>query len=493
VIAGSGKTINLPLRSRREFIERAGAAAMGLAAGKGCLAGALSAGSAERFTGGIAARNDPNYELWRKSMIWQRRKSSRYPDVILQADSTVDVVAAVSYARQRKLRIATRCGGHSMSACFLRDGGVLLDVSRLSWVQVDKERRRASVGPGVIGQGFNERLGREGLAFPTAGCGLVPLGGFLLGGGIGLNANSWGGMSTFNIEAAEVVTADGSVIQVSAKSQPDLFWALRGGGPGLFFVVTKLHLRVYDLPKSIVTCSWTFPFDALQEVVDALSQVGPELPQGVDLQAGVSSAARRNSVSGATDLVVTLGATVYSESIARAKRAVGPLLSHPILRASTGSDGFNETSLSELYFQGELSFSQRRFVADNIYTDRPRDVTRVIIDLLPGPHAERAHILFQYIGNAMLPDAACSATGRLYVAYYQIYDDPAVDTITEDFHTAIFERLVPLGTGSYINEMNQEARPWDVSRCYSAAAWDRMKILRKAWDPDSAFQGFFGS
>jgi FAD/FMN-containing dehydrogenase len=379
-----------------------------------------------------------------------------------------------------------------MSACFLRDGGVLLDVSRLLSVQVDRKRRRASVGPGVIGQGFNDRLGREGLAFPTAGCGLVPLGGFLLGGGIGLNGNSWGGMSTFNIEAAEVVTADGSVRHVSAESHPDLFWAIRGGGPGLFFVVTKLHLRVYDLPKSIVSSSWTFPFDALPDVVDALVQLGPEMLPGVDLEAGANSAAGGNSVTGAADLVATLGATVYSDSVALARRAIGPLLSHPVLRASISNSRFNSMSLGELYFQGELAFSQRRFVADNIYTNRAREVACAFRDLLPGPQAEQAHVLFLYKGKAELPEAACSTSGQVYVANYQIYDDPALDNAAQDFQKSVFRQLVPLGTGSYINEMNQEGRPEDVSRCYSTGAWDRMKTLRAVWDPDAIFQGFFG-
>ena len=481
------------MRTRREFIQSVGTAAVGLAAVKGNVADALGAQSSEKLAGKVVDRSDSNYELWRKSMIWQRRKSRRYPEVIVQADSTEDVVEAVNYARQRKLRIATRCGGHNMSACYLRDGGMLLDVSRLASVQVDKKRRRASVGPGVISQGFNERLGHEGLAFPTAGCGLVPLGGFLLGGGIGLNVNCWGGMSTFNIEAAEVVTADGSAKYVSAESHPDLFWALRGGGPGLFFVVTKLHLRVYDLPKSIVSSSWTFPFDALPEVADAIMQLGPEMLPGVDLVAGASSAAHSNTITGATKLVATLGATAYSDSVTLARRAVSPLMSHPILRAAISSNPFNSMSLSEMYFQGELAFSQRRFVADNIYTDRAREVATLFRDLLPGPHAEQAHALFVYKGNAKWPESACSMTGQSYVAYYQIYDDPALDNTTEEFHMSVFKQLVPLGTGSYINEMNQEGRPGDVSRCYSAAAWDRMKTLRATWDPGSVFQGFFGS
>ena len=88
--------------------------------------------------------------------------------------------------------MTTRCGGHSASASFLRDGGMLIDVSRLNGLEIDAKNMQIIAGPGVIAREFNARLAQAGLAFPTAHCGMVPLGGFLLGGGLGLKRQRLG-------------------------------------------------------------------------------------------------------------------------------------------------------------------------------------------------------------------------------------------------------------------------------------------------------------
>ena len=139
----------------------------------------------------VTRRDSPDYEVWRQSVIWQRRKSARYPDLIVQVDTAKQVAAAISYARKHRLRVTTRCGGHSASASFLRNGGMLIDVSRLHSVEIDAAKAEVSAGPGVIARELSAQLARFGLAFPTAHCGMVPIGGFLLGGGLGLNGNAW--------------------------------------------------------------------------------------------------------------------------------------------------------------------------------------------------------------------------------------------------------------------------------------------------------------
>ena len=247
---------------RRRFLERASSVlASGLALSSVSLGTRATTNKVvstlsslkNNIRGTVVERGTPHYEPWRQSMIWQYRKFQRYPDIIVQAETEDDVVAAINFARISKLKITTRSGGHSESGCYLRDGGVLLDVSRLQTIEIDARKRIAKVEAGVLGRLLNARLAEVGLAFPTAHCGMVPISGFLLGGGIGWNSTAWGGISVFNIVALDVVTIDGQRLHISEEANPDLFWAARGGGPGLFFTVTRFYLQCHPLPDAITT------------------------------------------------------------------------------------------------------------------------------------------------------------------------------------------------------------------------------------------------
>ena len=194
-------TKTLPDPERRRFLEKADSVMAGsiilpslsFAAGNpGQKPIKTLANLKDAVSGSVIENGTPNYEPWRRSMIWQYRNFRRYPDIMVQAENENDVVAAVKFARENKMKITTRSGGHSWSGCFMRNGGVLLDLSRLQSVEIDVEGKQAIVEPGVIGRILNARLGEVGLAFPTAHCGMVGVSGFLLGGGLGLNGTAWG-------------------------------------------------------------------------------------------------------------------------------------------------------------------------------------------------------------------------------------------------------------------------------------------------------------
>lgn len=490
---------------RREFISGIGAAA--LSAG---VVAASEAASADVYSAGLQpdspsqlghlraaiGRGAPNYELWRESMMWQRRKSSRYPGLIVQVDTAQDVAEAVSYARKHHLRVTTRCGGHSASACFLRDGGMLIDVSRLNGIEVHPQAGQFSAGPGAIAREVNARLRPFGLAFPTAHCGMVPLGGFLLGGGLGLNGNAWGLMSTFNILAAEIVTADGSIRQASPTENPDLYWSLRGGGPGLYAVVTRLFLKTYELPRAIVHNTITFAFRDLRDVIAALAEIGPKVDADVEILGYVGPAPPELTAHCRdTDCqrAVSLDANAYTTSPAESARKIGPLMEHPIMRRAIARVLGSTTTIEALYFDEELGFSQRRWAADNVFTNRAADVAAILHERMPGCPSADAQAVFLYKGSPKLPDAACSTMGDFYASYYVIWDNPTEDPVMLGYLRDLYREIVPLGNGSNINEMDQEGRPGGVKSCYTPEAWEKLESLRRKWDPEGVFQNFYGT
>src|SRR5262245_47769874 len=192
-------------------------------------------------------RGERGYEDARRGDMWNRRVPARYPEVIAQPRTAEDVIAAVRLARQRGLKIAIRSGGHSWAATFLRDGGMLIDLSAMNSFSINVDARIATIQPGLRGTDLNRALHRHGLFFPTGHCRTVGLGGFLLQGGFGWNSRLWG-PACVSIRGMEVVTAEGELVHASDQENAELFWAARGAGPGFFGIVTRFELALYPRP-----------------------------------------------------------------------------------------------------------------------------------------------------------------------------------------------------------------------------------------------------
>jgi FAD/FMN-containing dehydrogenase len=156
-------------------------------------------------------RGTDGYENARRATVWNGLLPARFPDVIVQAHDTDDVVAAIRLARANGFHVGVRSGGHSWTASHLRDGGLLLDVSRLDHCTVEPDRMTADVGPGKVASVFATELDAQGLFFPAGHCEGICLGGYLLQGGYGWNGPVLG-PACESVLGLEVVTADGERI-----------------------------------------------------------------------------------------------------------------------------------------------------------------------------------------------------------------------------------------------------------------------------------------
>ena len=231
--------------------------------------------------GRVFWRGETGYEDARTGALWNGRKPDRFPDVIVQAASDADVIAAVRLARRQGLRIGVRSGGHSWAGSFLRDGGMLIDLSRMNSFTVDADARTASIQPGLIGTDLNRALRKHGLFFPTGHCTSVGLGGFLLQGGFGWNSRLWG-PACVSVRGIDVVTADGELWHADEKRSPELFWAARGAGPGFFGVVTRFHLALHPRPKAFLKSDYVYPIEVYDEVLRFVRAVQPKLSRQME-------------------------------------------------------------------------------------------------------------------------------------------------------------------------------------------------------------------
>lgn len=456
--------------------------------------GSNAAALQRRISGTVVVKEDENYEVWREAMIWQRAKADRRPDMIVQVENAQDVQEAVRYAAANRMKVTTRCGGHSMAACFLRDGGMLIDVSRLDGIDVNKVEKSAIVGPGVFSRGLAERLNEDGLAFPGAHCGTVPISGFLLGGGVGLNTNAWSnGMSVFAVKGVDIVTADGNLQHANENENSDLFWAARGGGPGLFGVVVKFHLQCFDAPKVIWGATYTFLYHELDEVVRVMDTVVPKMD--MDVETLVSIAAAPDVPFGQPAdkrqrIYLDVNAFVASEDEGRRKLA--PLLADPLIARAIDKIENRAGNFARYYSDNEASFPQGYWMGDSVWVDKPAPAMAILKQRIPDCPAPRGTPVLLYTGEHPLPDAACSRTGRFYLAYYLEWDEPSQEEVSRAFCRKLFKELKGVANGSYINEMDQEGRPEDIQDCYSPAAWKRLAELRSQRDPQGVFHGFYG-
>ena len=169
----------------------------------------------------------------------------RRPAVIIRVRDSDDIVQVLSLARQTGLPLAVRSGGHSVAGHSVADGGIVLDLSNMRDLQIDVATQTAWAEAGLTAGEYTTAAAAHGLATGFGDTGSVGIGGLTLGGGVGYLVRKYG-LTIDDLLAAEVVTADGQILHVDADTNPDLFWAIRGGG-GNFGVVTRFQFQLHKV------------------------------------------------------------------------------------------------------------------------------------------------------------------------------------------------------------------------------------------------------
>ncbi len=436
----------------------------------------------------VLRKGQDGYEEVRRATPGNARVPDRFPDVIARASSEADVVEAVRMAAREGLTVAVRSGGHSFAVNSVRDGGMMLDVGPIDEVTVDADSLSATAGAGRRGNELCLQLGSAGLFFPSGHCKGVALGGYLLQGGYGWNSRALG-LACESVTAVDVVTADGELVHADAETNPDLYWAARGAGPGFPGVVTRFHLRIYPKPAEFGLSLYLLPMEVIDELYSWAREVCPEVDRRVEMQLLLGADFEALGVQGTA---IALTSSVFAESEAEGRAAAAIEATCPVLDRATVTLGYNSMALADAYDVVMLAYPDggRRCV-DNLWTSASA------AELLPGlrkvadtmPPAP-SHLLWLNWGlSPERPDMAYSVEDEVYIALYGGWMDEADDDRYDDWATSLARELEPLASGIQLSDENLGRRP---ARFATDANMARLDEVRARWDPEGRFHSWMG-
>jgi len=424
----------------------------------------------------------------RARQLWNFRFDRR-PEIIVCCEASSDVQAAVGFARQRGLLLSVKGGGHAYAANTVGDGGLLIDLSPMKAIEIDAGAQTATVEPGVT-WGEVDRVTRElGLVAIGGTVSSVGVAGLILGGGSGYLSRLHG-MAIDNLIAARVVTADGQIVQARTDENPDLFWALRGGG-GNFGVVTQFDLQLHPIGSQVTFGQIVHRFDDAPGVIRRYREFMNGAPDEVQAYAFVlrippiPEFPEKYHGQLAIDLVV-----LNAEAGPEAEAVFAPLLDFgdPIL-AYVAPQPYGEVLAA---FDAGLPAGQR-------YESRSHDLAALsdeAIDCFVDQVADLpGAFTMAYIGEnsgamgRVEPTATAFAGRKAQYSYHLLggwenpEDDDAVTAWIRSFHKAMepfAQRTV------YINLLgtDEETRVPDAY----GENYARLVETKRKWDPDNLFR-----
>ena len=407
----------------------------------------------------------------------------RRPAAVARVAGADDVARVVALARESGLELAVRSGGHSRGGYGTSEGGLVIDLSGMRALDIAADGKTAWVETGITAGEYTNLVGERGRATGLGDTGSVGIGGITLAGGIGFLVRK-NGLTIDDLRAAEVVTADGEVVQTSEDSEPDLFWAIRGGG-GNFGVVTRLQLRLHEISE-IVGGMVILP--ATPEVITGFIEAADAAPEELSTIANVMLAPPMPFIpEEAHGKPVLLGLLADVGAVDQAERVLAPFraLGKPY------ADMVRPMRYPEMY-EGEgppVPFmAGANFFAEAL---APADAA-TILDQLYQSTAMMKAVQLRVLGGALarVPNAATAFAHRdrgLFVNIAAMYMDPA-ETDTHDAWVAgVADSLGKGEAGGYIGFLGEEDEA-TVHASYPGPNWDRLRELKRRYDPDNLFR-----
>ena len=493
--------------SRRQFVAGAGAAAAGPLLGPSARGQpsevTMLAGSPEALRqvcrGAVIGAGEPEFAERVYGGLWNRLVPERAPQIVVCAADEQDVISSIQFAREKKLKVVVRGGGHNWCQPTLRNGGLLIDLKDLNKViSIDAGTRKAVVQPIISNREIQRVLNAEGLAYPSGHCPQVKLSGYLLGGGMSWNQGVWG-YGNESVEAVELVTAEGKLITANERDHSDYFWAARGAGYGFFGVVTRYHLKLYPLPKAIHGVTYYYSLSDAPSVAEWLGNIAPRLSPAVELSVFLLTAPPELKEAAAANggKLCMVSPAVFADSAEEAKAALQPFEDCPAIDRCLMQTPIKPLVFDEMFdASGALWPEGMRNRVKAIFSNsNPGEIVRAVSQHMTKAPSATTLVLFAIFTGpnvpAPLPNAALSLSARIYGGPWTMWKDPADDESNSRWHQECVALMKPYITGYYIGETDPVAIPSEATGAFSPEGWKRLADLRDKYDPDGVFFGYF--
>jgi len=433
-----------------------------------------------QFQGRVLGPDDPDYDVTR---VVAAPVDSR-PALILRPEVDADVVRAIALARETGLALAVRSGGHSGPGHGTCEGGIVIDLRDMKAVDFDVDGRTAWAEAGLTAGEFTSAAAAHGLAVGFGDTGTVGLGGLTLGGGVGYLARKHG-LTIDNLIAADVVTADGEALRVDEESDPDLFWAIRGGG-GNLGVATRFQFRLHPVDQVVggmlvlpATAQTVAGFIAAAEAApDELTTIAnvmncPPLPFVADEHHG--SLVIMAVMCWAGDVEDGLAAMAPFEGLAVPLANMLRRMPYPELYPPE-DPGYRPTAVARTMFLRTVDL----------------DTAATVIDRLAASDASLRAVQIRVLGGAVARVAADATAyahraSQIMVNVAAFYDG-AEDRVVRDAWVQDLVRALDQGDpAAYVNFLGAEGTD-RIRAAYPGTTWDRLAGVKATYDPENLFR-----
>jgi FAD/FMN-containing dehydrogenase len=436
-----------------------------------------------RFGGALLVPGDAGYDEARSvfnSMIDKR------PAAIAQCESVADVGAALAFARESELELAVRSGGHSVAGASLVEDGLVIDMRRMHAVSVDPDARTATVGGGATWSDLDNAAQPHRLATTGGRVSTTGVAGLTLGGGSGWLERKLG-LACDSLLSVDLVTADGREVTASESENPELFWALHGGG-GNFGIATSFVFRLEPL-AAMTAALLLWPGDAGREVAgrwrDFMVEAPDEVGGGLLYLTGPPEEFVPDELVGKLACAVLL---TYTGGEAEAREAIGPLV-----ELSPTGEMIVELPYAELQCMLDDPPGYRNYWSAEYLGELPDEAldlfcARADQMIVPSPSQ---HVIFPW-GGAIARNAAGSAMAnrdaRWVVHPFGLWEDPADDERARLWARMVCADMKPFATGgTYLNFIGDEGEDRVIAG-YGAHNYERLAALKAEYDPHNVFR-----
>jgi len=438
------------------------------------------------FKGDIILPGSPAYDSARS--IWNAMIDKR-PAVIARCATTTDVVRAVHFARDTGLQLAVRGGGHNIAGSALCDDGLVVDLSLMKAARVEPAGPRVTIEGGATLADLDAATQAHGLATPVGINSTTGIAGLTLGGGFGWLSRKYG-MTVDNLEAAEVVTAAGTVVQASATEHPDLFWALRGGG-GNFGVVTRFTFRLHPVGPNLLSGLIVYPLAAAKSVLQQyrafIARAPEELTVWTVLRQAPPLPFLPAHVHGHGVVVLAL---LYTGDPTQGERLIAPLRR---FGSPLGEHvGVQPYVAWQRAFDPLLTAGARNYWKSHNFTTLPDglfDTVLAAIVTLPSPQCE---IFFGALGGATTrpaPEAMAypHRDAQFVMNVHGRWDAAAEDHRCITWARDFFQASAPFASsGVYVNFLTADET--DRVRAAYGSNYGRLAQVKRTYDPENVFR-----